>query len=80
MKTSHKKLNAWIEEISALCRPDGVVWCDGTQGEYDTMIEIMVKEGLAKPLNPQKRPGSVLFRSDPSDVARVENGSFGLTK
>ncbi len=76
MKTSHKKLNAWIEEISALCRPDGVVWCDGTRGEYDAMIEIMVKEGLARPLNPAKRPGCVLFRSDPSDVARVENRTY----
>jgi len=76
MKSAHKKLNAWVEEIRTLCKPDSLVWCDGSQKEYDEMIAIAVKEGLAKPLNPQKRPGCVLFRSDPSDVARVENRTY----
>ncbi|PKN24890.1 MAG: phosphoenolpyruvate carboxykinase (GTP) [Deltaproteobacteria bacterium HGW-Deltaproteobacteria-22] len=76
MTSKHEKLNAWVEEIRSLCRPGSVVWCDGSQKEYDEMIAITVNEGLAKPLDPEKRPGCVLFRSDPSDVARVENRTY----
>lgn len=76
MQCKHSKLNAWVEEIRTLCRPKAVVWCNGSQQEYNEMIAIAIKTGLAKPLNPQKRPGCVLFRSHPSDVARVENRTF----
>ena len=71
---TNAKLRAWVEDVAAMTRPDSIEVCDGSQAEYDRMIQIMVDEGLAKPV--PKRPGSVLFRSDPSDVARVENRTF----
>jgi len=76
MKCNHKKLNAWVEEVRVLCRPESIVWCDGSQREYDEMIRISLETGVAKLLNPEKLPGCVLFRSDPSDVARVENRTY----
>src|SRR5215469_9891142 len=76
----HEKLKKWIEDAAALMTPDSVEICDGSSGEYDRMIELLVYEGLAKPLNPKKRPGSFLFRSDPSDVARAESRTFIASK
>ncbi len=76
VQTKHAKLNAWVKEIADLCTPDSVVLCDGSQAEYDEMIKICVDGGLAIPLNEKKRPGSVLFSSDPSDVARVEARTY----
>ena len=70
----HAKLKAWVEQIAGMTKPDAIEVCDGSQAEYDRMIQIMVDAGLATPL--AKRPGSVLFRSDPSDVARVENRTY----
>ncbi len=72
--TQHAKLVAWVNEVAELCKPDAVEWCDGTTNEYDRMIQLLVDAGLATPL--AKRPNSVLFRSDPSDVARVESQTF----
>ncbi len=74
--TKHAKLLAWVDEIAELCRPMKVEWCDGSQAEYDRLTKLMIDEGLAIALDPAKRPGSVLFRSDPSDVARVENRTY----
>ena len=67
----HAGLKKWVEDAVALMTPEKVVVCDGSKAEYDAMIKTMVDAGLAEPLNPQKRPGCVHFRSDPSDVARV---------
>jgi phosphoenolpyruvate carboxykinase (GTP) len=78
--TNHKKLNAWIEEIKALCQPDAVHLCDGSKEEYDRLMKEMIASGLAKELNPKKRPGCVEFNSDPSDVARVENRTYIASK
>lgn len=78
--TKHKKLTEWVEEISKLTKPDKVEWCDGTQTEYDNMMKIMLDEGLSVKLNPEKRPNSYLFRSDPTDVARVENRTYIASK
>jgi phosphoenolpyruvate carboxykinase (GTP) len=72
--TRHAKLLAWVDEIAGMTQPDAVVWCNGTKAEYDSMIKIMVDGGLAAPL--AKRPNSYLFRSDASDVARVENRTY----
>jgi len=72
--TKHAKLIAWVDQITKMTQPDSVVWCDGTKAEYDAMIKICVDVGLAEPL--AKRPNSYLFRSDASDVARVENRTF----
>lgn len=72
----NKKLQNWIQEMVALCKPDKVHWCDGSQKEYDDMFNIMLRSGTAIKLNEEKRPNSYLVRSDPSDVARVEGRTF----
>jgi phosphoenolpyruvate carboxykinase (GTP) len=72
--SNNKKLLAWVEEMSSLCKPDRIYWCDGSKAEYDAMIKTMVDAGMATPL--KKRPNSYLFRSDPSDVARVEDRTY----
>jgi len=76
MQTKHKELLNWVEEIKALCKPDNVYWADGSQEEYDRLIQGMIDIGMCIPLNPEKRPGCYLFRSHPSDVARAENRTF----
>ena len=78
MKTKNPKLLQWVEEIAALCKPDAIHWCDGSQAEYDAMIKLMVAAGAATPL--PKRPNSYLFRSHPSDVARVEDRTYIASK
>ena len=71
-------LAQWVQETAALCRPDAVYWCDGSQAEYDRLMAQMVAAGSATPL--RARPNSYLFRSDPSDVARVENRTYISTR
>lgn len=72
----HQKLQKWVDEIAAMCTPDSVYWCDGSQKEYDEMIRLSVDGGYAIRLNEIKRPGSVAFNSDVTDVARVENRTY----
>jgi phosphoenolpyruvate carboxykinase (GTP) len=70
----NEKLNSWVKDVADLCQPDDIYWCDGSKEEYDLMIERLKKSGSAIPL--KKRPNSYLFRSDPSDVARVEDRTY----
>ena len=75
-RTNNQNLIAWTEKMSALTRPDNIIWCDGSVEEYDQLCAKMVKSETLKPLNPKKRPGSFLANSDPDDVARVEDRTF----
>jgi len=70
----NKKLSNWINEVAAMCQPDTIYVCDGSEAEYHLMIARLMASGSAIPL--KKRPRSYLFRSDPSDVARVEDRTF----
>ena len=73
-EVKHSALLQWVKETAEWCQPESVVWCDGSQEEYDRLMSEMVSIGMATPL--KKRPNSFLFRSDPSDVARVEARTF----
>jgi phosphoenolpyruvate carboxykinase (GTP) len=70
----NERLNNWVREVAALCQPDVVYWCDGSKEEYDRLMAQVVKSGMA--ITIKKRPDSVLFRSDPGDVARVEARTY----
>ncbi len=72
----HQQLREWIQEIVELCEPAQIHFCDGSQTEYDTLCNKLVETGTFIRLNPKLRPNSFLARSDPSDVARVEDRTF----
>ena len=74
MNTNNQKLLAWVKEMADMCQPDQIYWCDGSEEENQRLLKEMVDAGMATPL--AKRPNSFLFRSDPSDVARVEDRTY----
>ena len=78
--TKNKKLQRWVEEAAELCQPDAIYWCDGSQEENDRLCEELVQKGTFVRLDPKKRPGSYLARSDSGDVARVEDRTFICSK
>jgi phosphoenolpyruvate carboxykinase (GTP) len=74
--TKHAGLLEWVEHWRAILEPDAVEWCDGTDEEYADLCRRLVDAGTFTPLDPAKRPGSFYARSDPGDVARVEDRTF----
>jgi phosphoenolpyruvate carboxykinase (GTP) len=74
--TAHARLIAWVEEVAALTRPDSVRWFDGSAEAFDHLCTELVEAGTFLTLDPSRRPGSFLARSDPADVARVEDRTY----
>lgn len=72
----HQKLLAWVADIAQLTQPEKIQWCDGSQIEYQTLIELMIANGSMQALDPKTHPNSYSVFSDPTDVARVEDRTF----
>lgn len=75
-KTQNPALIKWLEKMVTLCNPKDVVWADGSEEEWERLTTLMVDQGTMIRLNEEKRPNSFLCRSDPRDVARVEDRTF----
>ena len=80
MTTSLKALDDWVQQVAAHTRPDDIHWCDGSDTEFDALIEAMQADGTLEALNQDSYPNCYLHRSDPSDVARVEHLTFVCTE
>ena len=78
--TTNVKLQTWVDEIAKMTQPDAIRWIEGTEAEKQELLDAMVASGMATKLNEAKHPGCYLFRSDPSDVARVEGRTYIASK
>ena len=80
MTTSNKELSLWVEEVAELTQPDNIIWCDGSEQEYDNLVKEMLEDGTLKSLNNESHPDCYLHLSDSKDVARVEHLTFICTE
>ncbi len=76
MTTKNQELAAWVSDVAALTQPDRLVWCDGSEAEYQQIVDLMLGDGSLSPLNSETHPNCYLHLSDPQDVARVEHLTF----
>jgi phosphoenolpyruvate carboxykinase (GTP) len=76
----NKKLTDWVDKMASMCQPESVYWCDGSDKEYDELAQKLIESGTFTKLDEQLRPNSYFCRSDPSDVARVEDRTFICTE
>ena len=74
--TRHAALLGWVRDVAELTTPERVVWCDGSPQEWRTLTSELVAAGTLVPLDPTLRPNSFWARTDPTDVARVEERTF----
>ena len=74
--TSHRRLLAWVAEVAELTEPEAIYWCDGSDAEWAQLTDTLVETGTLIRLNPDAKPNSFLARTDPDDVARVEDRTF----
>ncbi len=74
--TNNQKLKLWVEEMASLCKPDSIYWCNGSEEEFSRIADNLVDSGTFIKLNEELRPNSFLSRSDPDDVARVEDRTY----
>lgn len=77
---SNPHLVGWVREMAAITRPGRVFWCDGSEAERDALYESAVADGVLIRLNPEKLPGCYYHRSNPNDVARVEQCTYICTE
>ena len=74
--TTHQRLLDWVAEVAELTQPDRVYWCDGSDEEWTRLTDELVEAGTLECLDPAAKPNSFLARTDPTDVARVEERTF----
>ena len=78
-KTAHPAVMAWVDKVAALTRPENIFWCDGSEAENEYLLSEATRQGVVIKLNEEKVPRSYLHRSNPNDVARVEQFTFICT-
>src|SRR5213083_1798597 len=78
--TKNEAVRQWVQQMTELCTPDRVYWCDGSSAEKEALTAEAVKQGILTPLNQQKLPGCYYHRSHPNDVARVEQCTYVCTE
>src|SRR5437773_195394 len=74
--TNHKQIRQWVDEMAQLCKPDQIFWGEGSEAEKEALASEAVAKGVLIKLNQEKLPGCYYHRSNPNDVARVEQCTF----